>query len=106
MIPSKLASLLVPFDWEVYPHALGTTRSINFGYLLILLPALGGFILMVRRRSPCQWLLWIVPATVLFQSILFYGSPRFRLPAELIALLPAAVGISAGLEFLKQRLRL
>jgi hypothetical protein len=70
------------------------------------LPALLGFIVMVRRRLPHQWLLWLVPATVLLQSILFYGSPRFRLPAELIALLPAAVGVSVVVEFLKQRLRL
>lgn len=96
----------MPFDWEVFPHAPGTTRSLNLGYLLILLPSFIGFVVMVRRRLPYQWLLWIVLAAVLLQSILFYGSPRFRLPAELIALLPAAVGISVVFEFLKQRLRL
>jgi len=96
----------VPLDWEVFPHAPGTTRSLNIGYLLILFPAFVGFVVMIRRRLPHQWLLWLVPAIVLLQAILFYGSPRFRLPAELIALLPAAVGVSVVLEFLKQRLRL
>ncbi len=99
-------SLLAPFDWEVYAHAPGTTRSLNIGYLLILFPALLGFIVMLRERVRYQWLLWIVPAIVLLQSILFYGSPRFRLPAELIAILPTAAGVWAIWEFLKQRVRL
>ena len=103
MIPSKLASLLVPLDWEVFAHAPGTTRSLNVGYLLILLPALLGFISMLRRRVKYQWLLWIVLGLVLIQAILFYGSPRFRLPAELIAIIPAAAGVSIIWEFLKQR---
>ena len=50
LIPSKLVSLLVPLDWEVFPHAPGTTKSLNVGYLLIILPALIGFIAMVRER--------------------------------------------------------
>jgi 4-amino-4-deoxy-L-arabinose transferase-like glycosyltransferase len=106
LIPSKMMSLLAPFDWEVFPHAPGTTRSLNVGYLLILLPALLGFIVIVRRRLRDQWLLWLMPAMVLLQSIAFYGSPRFRLPAELIALLPAGIGVSVVWEFLKQRVRL
>ena len=96
-------SLLVPLDWEIFAHATGTTRSLNVGYLLILLPALVGFIWMLRRRVKYQWLLWIVPGLVLIQAILFYGSPRFRLPAELIAILPAAAGVSIIWKFLKQR---
>lgn len=106
LIPSKLASLLVPLDWEIFAHAPGTTRSLNIGYLFILLPALLGFIVMLRERVKYQWLLWIVWGLVLVQSITFYGSPRFRLPAELIAILPAAAGVSIIREFLKQRLRL
>jgi 4-amino-4-deoxy-L-arabinose transferase-like glycosyltransferase len=106
LIPSKLASLLVPLDWEVFPHAPGTTRSLNIGYLLILLPALLGFVIMIRERVRYQWLLWSVLAIVLLQSILIYGSPRFRLPAELIAILPASVGVWSAGEFIKRRLRL
>ena len=106
LIPSKMLSLLVPLDWEIFPHAPGTIRTLNVGYLLILLPALLGFIVMLRERVRHQWLLWMIPALVLLQSIFFYGSPRFRLPAELIALLPAAVGVSTIWQFLKQRVRL
>ena len=101
-----MASLLVPLDWEVFAHAPGTTRSLNIGYLLILLPALIGLIAMLRERVPYQWVLWIVPGLVLLQSIVFYGSPRFRLPAELIAIVPAAAGISIIWERLTQRARL
>ena len=106
LIPSKLISLVVPLDWEVFPHAPGTSRTLNIGYLLILLPALLGFVLMIRERARYQWLLWSVLAIVLLQSILFYGSPRFRLPAELIAILPASVGLWSAGEFIKRRLKL
>jgi 4-amino-4-deoxy-L-arabinose transferase-like glycosyltransferase len=106
LIPSKLLSLLAPLDWEVFPHARGTTRTLNVAYLLILLPALFGFIVIFRERVRHQWLLWLIPVMVLFQSMAFYGSPRFRLPAELIALLPTAVGVSTMWQFLKQRVRL
>ena len=95
----------MPLDWEIFAHAPGTTRSLNIGYLLILLPALLGFIVMLRERSPYQWLLWIVPGMVLVQAILLYGSPRFRLPAELIAIIPTAAGAWAIWDFLKQRVR-
>ena len=105
LIPSKLISLLVPFDWEVFPHATGTTRSLNVGYLLTLLPALFGFLTMLREKVKFQWLLWIVWVMVLLQALLFYGSPRFRLSAELVALLPAAVGVSKIGEFLKQKVK-
>lgn len=105
LIPSKLISLLVPFDWEVFPHATGTTRSLNVGYLLTLLPALFGFLTMLREKVKFQWLLWIVWVMVLLQAVLFYGSPRFRLSAELVALLPAAVGVSKIGEFLKQKVK-
>jgi 4-amino-4-deoxy-L-arabinose transferase-like glycosyltransferase len=105
LIPSKLISLLVPLDWEIFPHAPGTTRSLNVGYLLILLPALWGFLTMLRERVRHQWVLWIIWAMVLLQSVFFYGSPRFRLPAELIAVLPAAVGVLKIWEFLKYKLK-
>ena len=97
--------MLVPLDWEIFAHAPGTTKSLNIGYLLILLPALIGFIAMLRERVPYQWLLWIVPGLVLLQSILFYGSPRFRLPAELIAIIPTAAGVSIIWQFFKRRVK-
>lgn len=103
LIPSKLISLVVPLDWEILPHAEGETRSINFGYLLLILPASTGFLIVLRNPRPHRWLLWILPAMVLVQAVIFYGSPRFRLPAELIAILLATVGLSRAYAFLKSR---
>jgi hypothetical protein len=106
LIPSKLISLLVPLDWEILPHATGSTRSLNLGYLLIILPAFLGFVVLRRSRRPHQWLLWILPALVFVQAIMFYGSPRFRLPAELIAIVFASVGLAYAWAVLKNRLPL
>src|SRR5262249_38698577 len=32
--PSKLISLLAPFDWETFPHPAGKSRSFNWGYVV------------------------------------------------------------------------
>jgi 4-amino-4-deoxy-L-arabinose transferase-like glycosyltransferase len=103
LIPSKMISLLVPLDWEIFPHAPGETRSINFGYIVVSLLALLGFVALKGSAYPHKWLLWVLPLVILIQAIVFYGSPRFRLPAELIAILLAAVGLSRAYAFLKSR---
>lgn len=106
LIPAKLISLIVPLDWEIFPHAAGQTRSINYGYVLLLPFALLGFVTLIRHPRSGQWLLWVLPVVVLIQAIIFYGSPRFRLPAELIAILLAGIGVSAAYAFLKSRVSL
>ena len=103
IIPSKLISLLVPLDWEILPHPIGTGRRINWGYILIAVPAMFGFLLLCRNRRPNQWLLLVIPILVLVQTIVFYGSPRFRLPAEPIAILFASAGLAHTWGFLKNR---
>jgi 4-amino-4-deoxy-L-arabinose transferase-like glycosyltransferase len=103
LIPSKMISLVVPLDWEILPHPVGSGRKVNWGYILIVLPALAGFILVWRNRRPGQWLLWVIPILVLVQTVLFYGSPRFRLAAEPIAILLASVALVRGWAFLKNR---
>jgi hypothetical protein len=90
--PSKLISLLAPFDWEIFPHSAGASRSFNWGYVFILLPAAFGALIIVRNPAPQTWALLSLPASVLIQSLIFYGSPRFRLIAEPIALIAAAKG--------------
>ena len=106
VIPSKVVSLLVPLDWEILPHPIGTGRKVNWGYLLVALPALFGFLLVLRNRRSNQWLLWVIPILVVVQTIVFYGSPRFRLPAEPIAILLASVSLAPAWGFLKSRLAL
>ncbi len=106
VIPSKMLSLLVPFDWEILPHPIGIGRKTNWGYILIALPTLFGFILLWRNPRKNQWLLWVIPILVLVQTVFFYGSPRFRLPAEPIAILLASASIMRGWVFLKNRFTL
>jgi hypothetical protein len=91
--PSKLMSLLAPFDWEIFPHSAGASRSFNWGYVFILAPAVLGALIIVRRPMPQTWALLPLPASVLIQTLTFYGSPRLRLIAEPIALIVAAIGV-------------
>jgi 4-amino-4-deoxy-L-arabinose transferase-like glycosyltransferase len=96
--PSKLLYLLAPFDWEWFPHRPGTTRSVNIGYCLLFWPACVGICVLRQRRLvgliPQEYvLMWVLPASVIVQSLIFYGSPRFRLPAETTLVLLASVGI-------------
>jgi 4-amino-4-deoxy-L-arabinose transferase-like glycosyltransferase len=103
--PSKFIFLLAPFDWETFPHSAGASRSLNWGYLIILLPAALGALVIVRKPMTCKWALIPLPAAVLIQSLIFYGSPRFRLVAEPIALIVAALGALEIFEFTKRRRR-
>lgn len=91
--PPKIISMAAPFDWEWFPHRPGRTRSWNFGYLLLLLPSMAGATVLLRQPLERVWLLAVLPVAVLIQTLVFYGSPRFRLPAELIVILLAPVGI-------------
>ncbi|MEJ7708847.1 MAG: glycosyltransferase family 39 protein [Pyrinomonadaceae bacterium] len=92
--PEKIISTAAPFDWEWFPHKPGTTRSVNVAYLLILVPALFGALYLMRYPILRLWPLAVLPLSVLIQTLVFYGSPRFRLPAELIALLLVPVGLN------------
>lgn len=90
VIPSKLLSLAAPFDWETFPHAPGSSRSPNPVYVLVLIPAMLGVLVLRRRGGGLRSVLWVVPAAVLAQALISYGSPRFRLPAETSAIVWAA----------------
>lgn len=100
--PSKLIILLAPFDWEIFPHSAGASRSFNWGYVFILLPAAMGALVIVRKPMTHKWALIPLPAAVLIQSLIFYGSPRFRLIAEPIALIAAAIGALEIFELTKR----
>jgi 4-amino-4-deoxy-L-arabinose transferase-like glycosyltransferase len=93
LLPAKLLYLLVPLDWEMMPHARGRSRSVNLGYLAVIFPALAGGWGFARRRTGRQWVLWVSPVSVLFIALVFYGSPRFRLPAEPILIIFASCGL-------------
>jgi hypothetical protein len=65
-------------------------------FLAVIVPAIFGAWVVCRRPAPRQWLLWVPLVSAFFLAILFYGSPRFRLPVE-----PAqSIFASTGLVFL------
>jgi 4-amino-4-deoxy-L-arabinose transferase-like glycosyltransferase len=103
VLPPKLLSLMAPFDWEWFPHSPGTSRSPNAIYVLLLIPAILGCLLLWRRRAQQQWLLWVLPLVALVQAVFFYGSPRFRLPAETSLILWAAVALTWASDFFGPR---
>jgi 4-amino-4-deoxy-L-arabinose transferase-like glycosyltransferase len=105
LIPPKLIYLAAPLDWESFPHRPGSSRSVNVGYMLMLAPALLGAWALRRRPVPYQWLLWVLPVAVLAQSVIFYGSPRFRLPAEVTIILLASAGMTWLGRCARERLR-
>lgn len=93
VVPSKLVSLLAPFDWETFPHAPGASRSLNPVYALVLIPAMLGVFVLRRRRAALRSVLWVVPAAALGQALVTYGSPRFRLPAETSSIVWASAAL-------------
>ena len=93
LLPSKLVSLVAPFDWETFPHAEGASRSLNPVYVLVLIPAMLGLFVLRGRQAPSGSVLWVVPLAVLAQALITYGSPRFRLPAETSAIVWASAAL-------------
>jgi 4-amino-4-deoxy-L-arabinose transferase-like glycosyltransferase len=93
LLPVKMMWLLAPFDWDWLPRQAGTTRSLNLGYLCLLLPGAAGFIYVLSHPHRHEWLLWVIPIGVVVQAVIFYGGPRFRLPAETTLVILAAVGL-------------
>jgi FkbM family methyltransferase len=91
--PVKTMWLLAPFDWDWFPRRPAGTRSFNLAYVLLLMLAGVGFVCLMSRPRKRQWLLWLLPAAVMLQTLIFYGGPRFRLPAESSLLVLAGVGL-------------
>jgi 4-amino-4-deoxy-L-arabinose transferase-like glycosyltransferase len=89
LLAQKIGFLAVPFDWEL----LGAGQGIwNPGYAFVLPFAFLGSWLTGRRPGPGRWL-WIVPAYFFVLSLVYYGSPRMRLPIEPCLLLWAGAGL-------------
>jgi len=93
LVPVKLFWLLAPVEWEYFPNP----RSINWGYVLIAIPAL---LAAVRSRDA---VLWSVPIALLLQTVIFYGGARHRLPAEPILVIWAAVTLTTTFAALQSR---
>ena len=63
-------------------------------YYPLLALALGGAVVL-RRRKVRQWFLAVPPVIVTVGAILSYGQTRFRVPAEPVIVVLAAVALSA-----------
>lgn len=73
---------------------LGTLRAGVVTYYLLLPLALAGAVVLRRRREPLAILLAPVLLVVVV-SILAYGTPRFRVPAEITFVVLAAAPLAA-----------
>jgi hypothetical protein len=92
LLPEKFVSAIVPFDWEVFPDSNGG-RSFNVVYLLALVPAGCGALTLWRKRAPFFWVAAAPLVAVTLQTMIFYGSPRFRLMGEPSLLLFSSVAV-------------
>jgi hypothetical protein len=86
--PAKVFWLLVPFDWEVL-----RPRFFNFTYFAISVLALLGARAAWRADRDLTLLLALPLVYLILLSFPFYGSPRFRLPAEPLLTPLAAFGV-------------
>jgi hypothetical protein len=84
----KILYFWAPFDWEILPFY----GVFNPTYAFIVLWALMYLAFHFRRESVLDTAAEWLPILYLFgMALIFYGSPRFRLPAEpLLALFAAA----------------
>jgi hypothetical protein len=84
----KILYFWAPFDWEIVGG-----RWFNFVYVIILPFFALGFILALRHfRKNYPVLLPIIYFQIM--TLIFYGSPRFRLPIEPYLFILAITGIS------------
>lgn len=87
----------VPLDWEVLPRE----GTFNPTYALIaILAALYG-VRRLRGGDPPgrpSWPVWLPVAYLFAMALVFYGSPRFRLPSEPFLAVFAGAGLAGRME--------
>jgi 4-amino-4-deoxy-L-arabinose transferase-like glycosyltransferase len=90
----KSAYFWVPLDWEILPWYGAFNPTYAF---LLLWTAVGAVWALGRadRREALRsaWPLWLPVAYMFALALVFYGSPRFRLPVEPLFALGAAAGL-------------
>lgn len=85
----KLGFFFVPFDWELFGVGQGVW---NATYVLIVPFTMIGMWAARSSGGLSKWL-WLILGYFLFMSLVFYGSPRMRLPVEPSFLIWAGVGV-------------
>ena len=95
--PWKLLSFWVPLDWEIIGG-----RTWNLPYIFILVFGIVGA-KQLWKSKPRFVIHALLPLAYLcFMAFLFYGSPRFRLPAEPLLVPLTAAGIVAMRKWAKE----
>lgn len=114
LVTLKLLYFWAPADWEVLPGS----GAFNLTYAFIVLwaaIALGGAALPASERRTrtlaadglqldsgpglrFAWVVWMPIVYFLAVAIVFYGSPRLRMPVEPLLAVLAAVGLSRVVE--------
>jgi 4-amino-4-deoxy-L-arabinose transferase-like glycosyltransferase len=85
-------------------RALWPTRLGLLVYALIVLLAIPGVMWLRRTRAPIAWFVApLILATI--AAAAFYGSPRFRVPADVVLTIAAGIGVVALRESRSPRSR-
>ena len=93
----KILYLWAPFDWEIVGG-----RWFNFIYVIALPFFAIGFLFAVRRLKIFYPILLPI---IYFQimTLIFYGSPRFRLPLEPYLFILAIIGVMATGKYISRK---
>jgi len=95
----KVGYFWVPFDWEI----MGDGRGVyQYQYMIILPFAVFGMFLLLKNISRYVPL-YIPLAYIFFMSLIFYGSPRFRMPIEPYLIIFFSAGIFRFFERFKNK---
>jgi 4-amino-4-deoxy-L-arabinose transferase-like glycosyltransferase len=101
--PVKLFWLLQPFDWETLSWPVLGTRRFNLTYFGIVLLGLVGIRAAFQHHRELLVLLLLPLLYVAVLSFPFYGSPRFRGPAEPFLMPIAALGVETLIAAVRAR---
>lgn len=87
----KMLYFWSPFDWEILSSPPGK-GVYNFFYAFFLPFSIAGIVILGKRIKEHSEL-FIPVIFILLTTLIFYGSPRFRMPAEPFLIIFAASGI-------------
>ncbi|HKY67105.1 MAG TPA: glycosyltransferase family 39 protein [Acidimicrobiales bacterium] len=92
----------VDIDGFAEDRSVGAVRAGVGAFWAVALAAIAGLVVMRRRGVP-SFPLWTTVLNVLVTVLLFYGSTRFRAPAEPAFVLAAAVAVDAAVRRLRRQ---
>jgi hypothetical protein len=94
LLVRKAFFTVVPFGPSYTLHSTKYVLASAGAYLLLLPAALAGAWWLGRDRAPAA--LWLMAASTLFVSVVFFPQERFRIPVIDPALIVSAAGLAAA----------